>query len=397
MTIHRKTIAHSFKKDKRRYYVPISSPQYISSTVEGILTDTSSTSKARGVEVKDLVAWKLKIAEVEHAIEHAQKHGKNTHNKRAKHLIKEGTRILSDAHDARAHSGTNAFQQVRENIFKILLDKTEDPTTHHIVSVALSPLVNIWSSAASKSESPLSPLIRYRKMILAKWRYPKYMFNAASGGHVSALRCHVSNSYFAVVDLKSFYETITDTKIYRSLRNIGLPHSQAFKLTGESTVKNGKKMHLPRGFHQSSILASLVFDHSLLGSLIRSKKLVSLVTVYNDDIVISASRSDTIKKDYAAIIDAAKRSNFQINVKKSQAPCQKIEVFNLLLSHNDIAFPESRIEKFISDMGSLKCHCEENGDDYFESLLDLHASYLVSINRLQFYGVMKNIFAQETS
>lgn len=239
-----------------------------------------------------------------------------------------------------------------------------------------------------------SPLVRYRKMILEKWRYPKYMFNAASGGHVSALRKHLPNSYFAVVDLQSFYETITDTKIYRSLRSIGFVHSEAFKLTGESTVKKGKKMHLPRGFHQSSILASLVFDRSLLGSLIRSKELGSRVTVYNDDIVLSDSSPDTLRKDFASIVDAAKRSNFQINSKKTQSPRAIVEVFNLLLSHKDIAFVESRIEKFTSDMLSLKTCCEVSDKDYFESLLDLHASYLVSINRLQFYAVMKDLFVK---
>ena len=90
MIIHRKTIAHSFKKDKRRYYVPISSPKYISSTVEGILTDTSSTSTARGVAVEDLVAWKLKIDAVRYATEYANTHIKKTNNKHAKYYIKAG-------------------------------------------------------------------------------------------------------------------------------------------------------------------------------------------------------------------------------------------------------------------------------------------------------------------
>ncbi len=391
MTAHRKTIAHSFKKDGRRYYVPVSSAKNLASNIQGVVQNAADGSK-----VNDLVAWRSKVIHVTQATEEALASARKTTNEWARMAIELGVRIFSDAPDAKARSGKHDFQKVREGVLQGLLNKTNDPTSRRIVENALLPLVRVWQRNVSEPELGLSPLVQYKKTILEKWRYPKYMLNVASGGHVSALRRHLHNSYFAVVDFKSFYETISDTKIYRSLRSIGLPHSKAFKLTGESTVKNGKKIHLPRGFHQSSILASLVFDRSLLGSLIRSRELKSLVTVYNDDIVLSNSNLDTLKNDFASVLHAAKRSNFQINQKKTQSPRQTVEVFNLLLSHGDIAFVGSRIEKFTSDMRSLKRDCEANGWDYFESLLDLHASYLVSINRIQFYSVLRSILSKHT-
>ncbi len=235
------------------------------------------------------------------------------------------------------------------------------------------------------------PIRKYRQIILKRWNYPEYMFNAAPGGHLSALRMHDSHKYFAIIDLKSFFESITDTKVYRSLRSIGLLHSEAFELTGESTVRDGKRMHLPRGFHQSSILASLVFDRSLIGSLIRSKKLSSHVTVYNDDIILSSSHLSNLTKDYVLLVDAAVRCNFQINTSKTQGPREVVKVFNLLLSCEELSFAEHRIEEFVADMLTMKEFCEDNDQDYFLSLLALHGDYIFGVNRRQFYRVIGRV------
>ena len=251
--------------------------------------------------------------------------------------------------------------------------------------------VPISSRTVHPSHPITTPLDRFHKVLEKRWDYPAYMFNAVSGGHISALREHTANLYFAVIDLKSYYETITDTKLHRSLRSVGVPHSEAFKLTGESTVRVGKKMQLPRGFHQSSLLASLVFDRSLLGSLIRSKNLNSLITVYNDDIVMSSTCLEKLSKDFSLIIDAAKRSNFKINTKKTQSPRELVEVFNLLLSQHNISFSEKRIEKFVRDMLASKSFCRMNNYDYFSDLLHRHADYIVSIDRKQFYALLKRI------
>jgi Reverse transcriptase (RNA-dependent DNA polymerase) len=236
--------------------------------------------------------------------------------------------------------------------------------------------VPISSRSLQRTEYVNSPLERYRDRILKKWKYPDYMFDVTPGGHISALKKHLKNTYFAVIDLKMFYESISDTKVYRSLRSIGLPHSEAFKLTGESTVSDGKKMHLPRGFHQSAILASLVFDRSLLGSHIRSGKVKSHVSVYNDDIIISSLQIGLLRVDFTKIVSAAEHSNFKINTRKTQVPSKSIEVFNLILSKKEIMFTEQRLRKFAAEMNSLKEWCKRNQRDYFSELAHLHKDYI---------------------
>lgn len=207
---------------------------------------------------------------------------------------------------------------------------------HSFMKLGKRYYVPISSDKIQSTEYVASPLPKYKKYILKKWDYPEYMFNVAVGGHIAALNTHLNNSYFAVVDLKSFYETITATKIYRALRRIGLPHRVAYELTGESTIKSTDVVHLPRGFQQSSLIASLVFDQSLVGSIIRSKRLSAKISIYNDDIIISSNNLCSLKIDYYILLEVLKESNFALNETKTQVPNTAVNVFNLRLTCGNI-------------------------------------------------------------
>ena len=241
--------------------------------------------------------------------------------------------------------------------------------------------------------APKEYLKRYRKVIDPLWQPPAYMFYGKKGGHLSLK--HVRNGFFAVLDLDSYYELRTDTKIYRALRKIGVPHSVAYKLTGQATVSSTNGYVLARGLNQSNLLASLVFDMSLLGSKIRGYDGGCQITVYGDDIIISGWDEISVSKAYNLIREAAISSNFAINEEKTQDVAEAIEVFNIILSSDILLFTDDRIERFYASMREFKSWCDARGKDYWTFYVDFHGDYIYSVYKPQLYEVIGRLFREE--
>jgi hypothetical protein len=193
---------------------------------------------------------------------------------------------------------------------------------------------------------------QYRDEITSKWSRPDYMFTGKPGGHVAALRVHLPNSYFAVIDLADYYETITDTKIYRSLLKIGVNKFKAFKMAGESTVSFKNTKVLARGLSQSSILADLVFDQSLLGSVIKNK-ISSTVSVYCDDIILSGNDYEQLNVDLEELLKGIVWSRFEVNFNKSTNVSTEVKVFNLVMTKGNLRFTSERLIKFADTIKSF--------------------------------------------
>jgi hypothetical protein len=226
-------------------------------------------------------------------------------------------------------------------------------------------------------------LSRYHKEIFTHWTPPTYMYQFCSGGHAKMLRYHIGNSYFAHIDLRDFFEHISDTKIYRALRRIGLPHSKSYSLAGESTIIQGGRHVLPRGFHQSSLLAALVLDQSLVGSSIRRGVFSSAVTCYCDDIVISSKDYNKLFHDFIAVRSLIERTNFSINKEKSLPPNTYTICFNIILSNNELAFTDSRLAQFVITGQKYQEWCKNRRHNFEELYMKLIGRYVASINAEQ--------------
>jgi hypothetical protein len=256
--------------------------------------------------------------------------------------------------------------------------------------------VPVTSYSISRDFSAGADLLdRYRQLIHRRWDYPDYMFNARPGGHVAALRRHFQPSdrevSFACIDLKDFFETISDTKVYRALRRVGISHSLAFQMAGESTVAHAGRRILPTGFHQSSLLASLVFDTSLIGSSIRSGWPGCRVTVFNDDIILSGPDLDLLSEAFYGVIDACARSNFRVNHDKTRNPGPTATAFNIIIGNGELRFTDARIERFVQDISRFRDWCAERDVSFHGRLAELYLGYIRSINHLQYLEVWRRV------
>lgn len=228
----------------------------------------------------------------------------------------------------------------------------------------------------------------YGKKIKSKienlWEKPNYYFHLRDGGHVEALKSHLSHRYFIHTDIKDFFGCINKSRLTRNLK-IFFDYKTAREIAEQSTVQcpnsNNKKHILPFGFVQSPILASLCLHKSRLGAYLENLNMDSnfAVSVYMDDIVISSDCESDLQKILSDLLSIAEHSHFQLNKDKTELS-SRIIVFNVELSFNRLKINNKRIEKFVYDY--------INGNQFQK---DGILGYIFSINPKQLDRLVKNL------
>ena len=182
--------------------------------------------------------------------------------------------------------------------------------------------------------------------VLKRWSPPDRFFHFQSGGHVAASRVHLSNPFFARLDIKSFFDSVTRNKVHRALYGLGFSHRAAWQFAHDSVVrKEGKPgFNLPFGFVQSPILASVALDCSALGAVFRAESSVRL-SVYVDDILLSAATEAALRAYMADISRAAEQAGFELHAGKAQLGME-VEAFNLRLSMGSARVTDRRMTEF---------------------------------------------------
>ncbi|MGK6519300.1 reverse transcriptase domain-containing protein [Enterobacter hormaechei] len=211
-----------------------------------------------------------------------------------------------------------------------------------------------------------------------KWNAPLYFYHLRDGGHVAAAKMHSKSDFFALVDIKNFFNCTTQSRVTRELKKF-IPYAEARRLAKLSTVKIANfqpiKRAVPYGFPQSPILASLCLNNSHAGSVINRiiKSGHVRISVYMDDIILSGNDITILKKEFENILTALVKSKYEINEKKKRYPAPEIEVFNILLSKNSVKIAPERMVAFIQAYAKSESEDERGGI----------ARYVYSVNEQQ--------------
>jgi hypothetical protein len=116
--------------------------------------------------------------------------------------------------------------------------------------------------------------------------------------------------------------------------------------TVELAIKPGK-FALPFGFVQSTILASAAFDLSGVGKLLRTGLDNGVrVSVYVDDILLSAAQSNQLDGFISDLMRAGAASGYQFNAAKMSPPGSTAEAFNIIVSNGGIEIGALRMADF---------------------------------------------------
>ena len=176
-----------------------------------------------------------------------------------------------------------------------------------------------------------------------RWTPPAYYYHLRDGGHVSAVDKHLGNKYFATLDIMDFFGSISRTRVTRALKKF-FPYVEARDYAKQSTVKvmgdYQFSHHLPYGFVQSPIIASLCLFDSTLGVALHEvhTKKKALVSIYMDDILISSQDKNDLLEIYENLKINLIKSKFKLNEAKSSSVSDKITAFNI-----DFRYKEKRI------------------------------------------------------
>jgi hypothetical protein len=193
--------------------------------------------------------------------------------------------------------------------------------------------------------------LEIKRQIENRWTPPQNYFHLRHGGHVSALKSHLNRRFFLHIDVENFFSRIATNRISRNLRPY-FGNEKAREIARNSTVrKPGTKdseFILPFGFVQSPILASLCLYKSRLGSeLVRLSKRQDLtVSVYVDDIIISAESKKYLSDILIELKILATKSGLNLNEEKQEGPAEKVTSFNVELSRNQLKVTDLRLIQF---------------------------------------------------
>lgn len=136
-------------------------------------------------------------------------------------------------------------------------------------------------------------------------------------------------------------------RVVRALRFAGMERAEHFgKWSCVRNPYDRPTYSLPYGFVQSPIIATLVLSSSGIGSYLREISNTVTVSVYIDDIVISADSLRNTELCYSELLKVIELSGFQVNRTKTIEPNDQVSVFNCDLKQGETIVSFNRQAKF---------------------------------------------------
>lgn len=192
--------------------------------------------------------------------------------------------------------------------------------------------------------------LKIKKYLENKWIAPNFYYHFISGGHVRAIKKHLGQDWFIHVDIEKFFYQATQTKLTRSLfallKDYKIAREIAKKSTVYSVLNEKKTWHLPYGFPQSSILASICLNHSKLGKYLNQLNSTGYkISIYVDDIIISGNNTQR-NIQLETIKNIAKEASFKLNSNKTYFSNNEVEAFNIILNKLSTHITQKRMDVF---------------------------------------------------
>lgn len=183
--------------------------------------------------------------------------------------------------------------------------------------------------------------------IANNWTPPVYFYHLRRGGHVEGARLHSDSNFFAHLDLKKFFNSCRRSRIVRALKSISFSRIKALELASDSTVRIADERVIPYGFSQSPMLASLCLHFSALGTeLARIHDVGHKISLYVDDIIVSADTEGEVQELVSRLVEAAELAGFELAHDKVTGIQPQITPFNLVLAGDKLELSPGQFAEF---------------------------------------------------
>ena len=218
---------------------------------------------------------------------------------------------------------------------------------------------------------------QFISLIRDRWNPRPYYYHLQPGGHVAAARSHLHHQYFARTDLKKFFYNVTRRKVSRVLGGIGINYESVQNIVAHSIVLDqaSNVRHVPFGFVQSPLLATLALHKSALGAFLKTLSHSTSVTmsIYMDDILLSSDSIADLQLAIDGLLKSSTIGNFPINQEKLVLPCAALEIFNIELSQHKMEISAERLQEF---EGAIR---QSSSAEVIHGII----SYVHTVNNLQ--------------
>jgi RNA-directed DNA polymerase len=182
---------------------------------------------------------------------------------------------------------------------------------------------------------------RIHSRIFAPIELPPHVQGCVSGrGNITNAKLHQGKLFKFHTDLKSYFDFVTNEKVYDALRKLGFSQKVSYLLTEVTTYKG----HLPQGPPTSPFLANIValdIDNEIL-TLCKQNHIT--YSRYVDDLCFS-SQTD-FKPLLSDIINVVNRNGFLIGFKKTVYKKGRLEITGADIRNNKLSPTKNQLRKF---------------------------------------------------
>jgi RNA-directed DNA polymerase len=156
-------------------------------------------------------------------------------------------------------------------------------------------------------------LRKLNSRFLSRLNLPGFIHCGPSGRSiVSAARGHNNFRLHLSLDVKSFFDSVSEVTILETLRGIGINKEITTTLLKACVESN----RLPQGFPTSPFLAALVISCALQSFYSSFERQKILLSIYADDILLSSDSDKLIWKAKNYIQDQLRKVGLQLNTKE---------------------------------------------------------------------------------
>ena len=170
---------------------------------------------------------------------------------------------------------------------------------------------------------------RILKRIFYKIGFPEYAYGGVPGrNNIKNAKAHQGKKYIFSTDLKNYFPTITNRRVFSTYLSLGFSPTVSSLLTKLTTYKG----HIPQGAPTSTSLANFCFLSTGNRLYSFSKENHITFTSYVDDLTFSSSNN--FKHIVPSIIEIIERDDFFINRKKTKYQTSRPVVTGIPVHNN---------------------------------------------------------------
>lgn len=205
-----------------------------------------------------------------------------------------------------------------------------------------------------KPNKPLNKWLKQVKRALYQQRkdWPTFIHGGVKKrSYVSFARPHTSKKTVIAIDIHNCFGSITQQEVQTALvKKLGLPDGLASRLAAKLCYKH----RVPQGFATSSYLTNLYLNDTLLTINRKLRRLQVEMTIYVDDVALSAQNMDSAEVINLVILELSRARLLVKKAKIKVMHSHKPQIICGLIVNKGVALTRQKQKQLFSDVANSR-------------------------------------------